>query len=883
MPHHRLVQTKCGKGKTEGSGRSLIRSSGILLSRLGLTRNSIVRAALAAVGWRISLLLIIVSFAGYYYLQRSLEIRLIDRLEIATTASANTESELFRDIKQAHEQAEILFRHMLSMSGENSITFDDLFDDREDGSFRSKDALFDGTHLPGNRFIDGTGAIIPSTLELDEEKKRLLTNALLVSVQLGQAYYPELLSYYFFTPDSAVLIRAPSREDNLRFYRKEAPHDFDISNRGLARVTSPQVNPDREFRCTTLRPLLSDVFGNSWTTGCHLPIDVDGKHIGSFGSSVRLNKLLASGQESKFDGGDTMIISSDGKLVMHSRLTKNGEIDEQMLDIEASSNDDVKAIYADMLENLPATQWVSFLPELDAYVAAAKIDHLDGYFIFSYPRTLIVEEAGAAGLNMLYLGAAALVIALITLTFTLRKTVTAPLHRLINRTEQLAIGQFKGTESEERSDAAAEIDALAKSTEKMAEELATMVASLEIKVAERTEAVEAARDEAERANAAKTDFLANMSHEIRTPLTGIIGMLELLSEQDLTEDAKNNLSLAQKSSGLLLALVNDILDISRLEAGKFTLRPSALDIREAVRETAESLRLLANQKDLSLTFEDQLQAPLWVEVDLKVTRQILINLVGNAIKFTQDGSVTIEFNAREIDDETVCLQFDIIDTGPGMSQEESKRVFDRFERSGSSLSGDQIGAGLGLAIVKDLVTLLGGDITCMTSKGRGSRFSVSFPVVKLAAPPAPETAGGSIQLDDQPLDGIRIIAVDDNAINRIIIGKTCETLGAAIDLFEAGDDMIDHLSAASAPDYDIMLLDLNMPGKDGFETLAGLRSLPNSKAKLPAIALTADAIDGTEERVRAAGMDGYVTKPIDASKLADVILSLTEHREETVQ
>jgi CheY-like chemotaxis protein/two-component sensor histidine kinase len=333
----------------------------------------------------------------------------------------------------------------------------------------------------------------------------------------------------------------------------------------------------------------------------------------------------------------------------------------------------------------------------------------------------------------------------------------------------------------------------------------------------------------------------------------------------------------------LLALVNDILDISRLEAGKFSLHMSALDIREALQETLESLRLLANQKSLSLTFTDHVQAPLWVEIDLKVTRQILINLVGNAIKFTDEGGVTIEFNAREIDDKTICLQFDVVDTGAGMTQEESARVFDRFEQSGSSLSGEQIGAGLGLAIVKDLVTLLGGDVTCLTAKGRGSRFSVSFPVTKLANPPQSMTSDSKVKVDDRPLEGLNIIAVDDNAINRIIIGKTCETLGANIDLFEAGDDMIAHLSEENAPAYDVMLLDLNMPGKNGFETLEAVRHLSTVAAKLPAIALTADAIDGTEEKVRAAGMEGYVTKPINAQELAEAILLLTGNPEEDVQ
>lgn len=850
------------------------------MHRLGLNPNSIGREALVAIGWRISLLIVVLSFGSYYFVQKALETRVVNKLEIAAEAHAFKEGQLFRHLEHAHRSSVNTLNALLSRSSQNSsVEFDDLFVDNGDGSYRSRDILFDGTVIAGSLPVNGIGAIIPGAEKLSDGDKIILTKALQVIAQIGNAYYPELQSYYYFSPKSELLIRAPDRPNRLMFYRKEAPGDFDFSSTELMTVTSLENNPDRVFRCTSLRPSVSDVSGNTWTTGCHLPFDINGEQIGAFGSSIRLTQLLENSRVSQIEDGDTMIISRDGKLIMHSRLTKSGEINEEILDIPKSNNPEIQAIYDDIVFNQGQKKWTTFLRSSDSYMAAAEIEHLGGYFVISYPRALIAAEASEAALNLLYLGLLALLIALLTLTATLKRTVSDPLNQLVVRTKQLALGKFRDKGRQSKSAAAREIDALAASTEQMASELSQIVGDLEKTVADRTQDLEAARDEAERASAAKTDFLANMSHEIRTPLTGIIGMLSLLEEESLSETAKTNLSLAQKSSRLLLSLVNDILDISRLEAGKYAVRMASVDIKSVVQETAESLTLLARQKELSLTVVDEIADPLWVLTDIKIVRQILINLVGNAIKFTETGGVTIELSSRPVDDATECFTLIVSDTGPGMTQEQSKKLFDRFEQADTAIDAEQTGTGLGLAIVKDLVTLLGGDISCLTSKDHGSSFSVSLRARRGKAPKFMASKDNNTG-SERPLAGIRLLAVDDNAVNRLIIARTCEQLGATITILESGEKIVEHLeNDENAQKYDLLLLDINMPGIDGVETLSRIKNLENEASRLPAVALTADAIEGTEGRLKREGMDGYITKPIDATLLSKTILSLLPDRE----
>lgn len=862
----------------------------------GFKRGTIGFEALVAVAWRVSLIIIVLSLGIYVVVKQLLEDRVVTKIALAAESRAFQESQLFEHIELAHSSAARTLTALLDEQDQIGITlppndFDALFYDFGDGSYRTRPELFDGTLLPNGRYVSGTGGVLPAGVALTDERKHFLENTFNVVQEVGSAHYPEFLSYYFFTLNGELIIRAPDREDKLLFYRQDAPANFSLNGFELTRVISPELNPNGDFRCTSLQPIASAPATNGWTTGCHLPFYWKGQHYGAFGSSIQLMTLMTDSIANPLDGAENMIITADGKLVAHPRLTVEDESLEANLDIMTSSNEDIKAIYADIQAHSGEENWFSSLDAVDLYVAVGRIRGLNGFYVVAYPKSLISDEASAAALNILYAGLLALVVTLLTLTRTVRRTVTEPLNHLRIRTKQLALGKFDDDDDAD-ADAAGEIKALAVSTERMARDLAQIIGNLEETVDERTRDLANARDVAQRASAAKTNFLANMSHEIRTPLTGIIGMLDLLSREPLPRSSKSYLDMARKSSSLLLNLVNDILDISRLEAGKFAVRPTTICISEAIEETTESLTLLARQKHLRLNVSSSLTEPLWVLGDLKIIRQILINLVGNAIKFTERGSITVNMDAdisgTPDQDEVAHLTLSVKDTGMGFSPQQLAKLYERFEQleEHQTSSSTEKGTGLGLSIVKELVDLIGGTIDCESTRGHGTVFTVRLPLPK--SHPSKQQLEDAVALanaldNESALEGIRILAVDDNEINRVIIEKVCEQLGAQITVLESGADMVARLSIADFVNkIDILLMDINMPVMDGLETLAAIRMLPGNAQVVPAIALTADAIDGTAERMKAGGMDGYVTKPIDPAMLVAAILALVPGDQEQV-
>lgn len=856
-----------------------------VLNTLGFSRGTIGFEALIAVAWRVSLVIALLSFGIYIAVQQLLIDRVVAKIELSAETRAFKENQLFERIEMAHNSAaKALTELMTHRPGFEQAELDALFYEHGDGTLRTRPELFDGTIVDGGLYVSGTGGLIKGSAALTDDRKRLFLNAFKVATQVGAAHYPNLLSYYFFTPNSDIIIRAPDREDKLLFYRRDAPPDLSIEGMELLNVTLPENNPDRQFRCTSLQPITSDPDANIWTTGCHLPFDWNGQHVGAFGSSLRLTELMSESVADPMTDAQNMIISEDGKLIAHPVYTQAGSDIENNVDIAASSNSDVKSIYQNIQANSGKSLWSATLNDVGLYIAVGRIEGFNGYYVVAYPKAFINAQASNAALKILYAGLAALVIALVTLTSTVRRTVTEPLNQLRDRTRQLALGKFETKGGPENNQSSGEIQALAASTERMARELAQIIGNLEDTVERRTRDLASARDDAERASAAKTNFLANMSHEIRTPLTGVIGMLDLLSQESLPTTAKSYLTMADKSSTLLLNLVNDILDISRLEAGKFAVRKSTVSINGAIEDTSESLMLLAKQKYLSLRYKTDLTEPLWVSTDLKIIRQILINLVGNAIKFTENGSIEVHLEAdvQKADDATgtAFVTFSVQDTGPGLTNAQIGKLFDRFEQldnhHGSSTT--QKGTGLGLSIVKELVELLDGTIECSSTPGIGTTFTVKLPLALSQPSPQQIAAASGLKAappDGESLKGIKLLGVDDNSINRVIIQKLCERLGAEIRVFESGAEMIAYVSIeGAADDIDALLMDINMPGMDGLETLTVIRNLPGRVADLPAIALTADAIEGSAERVKARGMNGFISKPVDPEVLVSTILEL---------
>ncbi len=403
--------------------------------------------------------------------------------------------------------------------------------------------------------------------------------------------------------------------------------------------------------------------------------------------------------------------------------------------------------------------------------------------------------------------------------------------------------------------------------------LQRQAAALEEQVQARTAELNAALERAEEAARAKSDFLAVMSHEIRTPLNAVIGMSELLSLEALSPEHQEQVQLIHESGRNLLALVNDILDFSKIEAGKLQLEEEVFDPAELLQGTLRSFQ--AQQAAQRVRLRMQLaQLPQRVSGDRLRLRQVLTNLIGNAVKFTPDGEIRLAAEADETADGW-RLRVRIADSGIGMSAEQQERLFQPFSQADASTSRHFGGTGLGLAICHRLVQEMGGHIGCESSPGVGSVFS--FDVRLQRADDAPRAREG---IDDHNLchcapPTIRLLIVEDNPVNQLLARRMAERLGHQPDIAASGAEA---LAMVEENDYDVILMDFVMPGMDGLETTRRIRA--RQLAHQPRIvALTANAFPEDRANALAAGMDGFMSKPLRLEQLRQELCStcLTMH------
>lgn len=382
-----------------------------------------------------------------------------------------------------------------------------------------------------------------------------------------------------------------------------------------------------------------------------------------------------------------------------------------------------------------------------------------------------------------------------------------------------------------------------------------------------------AKTQAEDANKAKSLFLASMSHEIRTPLGAIKGFSELLTSGGLTEAEKHKaISTIQRNSEYLATLVNDILDMSKVEAGKLEIEKFSFDVAALLDDVTSTLALAARQRGLRLQTKISAQMPRFISSDPTRLRQILINVIGNAIKFTESGFVQIEAMCTTKGSGNLIICFDVLDTGRGLTSEQGTKLFKAFSQADPSTNRMFGGTGLGLSLSRKLARALGGDLVLQESViGVGSRFTVSVDggaKTDQAAPVNfPRTLGRTLKsVDRLVLDGIKILAVDDSADSRDLICAYLERSGATVDLAQDGQQAVEF---ALRGDFDIVLMDIQMPLLDGNSAMSALREAGYRK---PIIALTGQAFNADKLTTYAPGFDDHLTKPIERKKLIDAIL-----------
>ncbi len=374
--------------------------------------------------------------------------------------------------------------------------------------------------------------------------------------------------------------------------------------------------------------------------------------------------------------------------------------------------------------------------------------------------------------------------------------------------------------------------------------------------------LETARDAANAANVLKTQFLANMSHEIRTPLNGVLAMAEVMAMGELGPVQRDRLAIIRQSGSLLLAVLNDVLDLSKIEAGKLSLVEEDFELEPTFASTAETFSVLAKGKGLKFRLKISKAAQGWWRGDADRLRQIVGNLLSNAVKFTPNGSVEASIDVNDV---TGSLRMVVRDTGVGIAAEKLPALFEKFTQADNSATRRFGGTGLGLAICRELTQMMGGSIDVESREGHGSTFTVELPLGRGAA--------SSLGADAQPQGhegNLRLLAAEDNPTNQQVLAAVMESLGIDIDIVADGKQAVE---AWRVGGYDLILMDIQMPVMDGIDAARAIRERERTenRRRTPIVALTANALTHQVQEYLAAGMDDHVAKPIEIAKLYEAI------------
>ncbi len=782
----------------------------------------------------------------FVFVQRSAADAQVRHLTEYAAERVKTEDRLFSDLVKVHEAASDSLARRLQALDPRTVEreFDAQFPRRGDGTRRTADALYDGEAIDGD-YTYGVGGYLRDADKLTPQQKALFLAATQVVSHTGEAELNRYDNFYFFTPDTRLVMFGPRRPDRLMYYRHKAPPTFDVSGEEMTLLTLPQQNSERVMKCTKLRKLLSDPSGRGLNSACMTPFDYHGKQLGAWGTSLSLDSYLLRAVEDALPGGRNMIVSSDGELIAAPGLAKNGVVDARAL-VRVQAQEGV----ADVVRQIRALGAdVGAIRHGDRVIAYGRLKEPDWYFLMSFPSGDLVWSAVKTASWVLLFGVLGVIIQVALLYRVMRLMVERPLRILA---EAHRTGQVVEAEPiEARAD---EIGALARTLRSQRDRNIELLRSLEERVAERTA-------ELERANQAKSVFLANMSHELRTPLNGVIAIGDRLGEEADPERRRELAALVTSSGRLLEQVLSDILDVSKIEAGQFQLTPAPFDLAVLVGGVAELHRASAQAKGLDFRWSIQPGLAGAYLGDAGRISQILNNLLANAVKFTALGEV-----ALSVEQADEGLSFIVSDTGVGFDDTVRRRLFKRFVQADQSITRQFGGSGLGLSICAALAEMMGGRIDARAVLGRGATFRVDLPLTRIRAVEDAAPDDG----EEVSLEGLRVLVAEDHPTNQKVVEIILQPFDVALTMVEDGQAAVDAFQPGA---FDAILMDMQMPVMDGLTATRLIREREAAAGASPVllVMLTANAMEEHVSAAKAAGADLHLAKPVRPAQLLEAL------------